>query len=132
MDQKKEVINKIKKDPLFSKTKEILEQEDFIIDLHNSQPYHKQTNTSIEPLKSSSMRKVVPERQNKTSQEIINNFDARSYDEVEELKKIFYSFFVHGDKIVQMKQQIKSKKEIKNDQSEAQNSKMKQIDKDKE
>ena len=78
------------------------------------------------------MRKVVPERQNKTSQEIINNFDARSYDEVEELKKIFYSFFVHGDKIVQMKQQIKSKKEIKNDQSEAQNSKMKQIDKDKE
>lgn len=49
--------------------------------------------------------------------DIVNFFDPRSYDEMEELKKIFYSFFVQGDKIVQQKTKG-SFKDIKKDGDE--------------
>jgi len=42
----------------------------------------------------------LPDKLKKKPMDIVKNFDPRSYDEMEELKKIFYSFFVQGEKIV--------------------------------
>lgn len=61
-----------------------------------------------------------------THEEILNTFDARCFDEVAELKKIFYSFFVQSKKIVDMKQGGQQ-----SDKDKIGGSKVRQLDKDK-
>ena len=99
LKEKQTVIQDIKNDPIFLRTQKIIEREQLEQGYYNIKPSKRLTINKRKNVQNSFHKKqtrLVNEYKVKAQEvmKMTKGVDTRSFDEIDELKKIFYQFFV--------------------------------------